>query len=171
MSRNAILLFSLAILLFSSIALAANSSGAENPSEDSFWNLHFRNKIEKHLGRPYGWGARGPKRFDCSGFIWRIMRENGVRIKRTTARKLYFALPKVTETEQWQLGAVVFFDQYKHCGIVNDSDSFYHASSSQGTTLSRFDPYWREKISGFRKLPIKKKKPVHSGSTPSENKA
>lgn len=146
-------LFLLLVLIFSS-AVAGEQGGEEKfeaPSEES-----LRQKIEQYLGRPYARGTRGPKRFDCSGFVWRVMKENGIRMKRTSARKLYFSLPKIKEEEKWQLGSVVFFNNMKHCGIVNDESSFYHASSTAGTTLSEFAPYWQEKISGFRRLPIKK---------------
>ena len=41
--------------------------------------------IESHLGRPYVWGSSGQKSFDCSGFVWRVMAENDVWVKRTTS--------------------------------------------------------------------------------------
>jgi cell wall-associated NlpC family hydrolase len=118
-----------------------------------FWD-QFRTVIQRHLGRPYVWGACGRKSFDCSGFVWRVMYDNGILIKRTTARKLYMVLPATTEQDAWQFGNIVFFDDLKHCGIVNARDSFYHAQSSRGTNLSRFDPFWRHKVHGVRRLKL-----------------
>ena len=46
----------------------------------------IKSTIENHLGRPYVWGSSGLKSFDCSGFVWRVMYENGILLKRTTAR-------------------------------------------------------------------------------------
>ncbi|MBU2538676.1 MAG: C40 family peptidase [Proteobacteria bacterium] len=152
--KSACLCLSLLLALSFSPATAGQQEPVK-PSTETFGN-DLRLKIEQFLGRPYARGTRGPKRFDCSGFVWRVMRENGIRMKRTSARKLYFSLPKIQEDEKWQLGSVVFFNNMKHCGIVNDESSFYHASSTAGTTLSEFAPYWRERISGFRRLPIKK---------------
>jgi len=109
--------------------------------------------IEKHLGRPYGWGSTGLKSFDCSGFVWRVMCESGLLLKRTTARKLYMCLPELPAERQWDFGNIVFFDNLKHCGIVADKDGFYHAQSSKGTNLSPFRPYWRPKGCGVRGRP------------------
>lgn len=106
---------------------------------------------ERYVGRPYVWGAAGLKSFDCSGYVWRTFFENGILIKRTTARKLYFCLPAVPDSDRYATDNLVFFDNMKHVGIVHDDSTFYHAQSSRGTNLSRFDPYWRKKIYGFRR--------------------
>lgn len=113
----------------------------------------LRSSIEGHLGRPYVWGSAGLKSFDCSGYVWRVLWENGIMMKRTTARKLYMVLPKVSEADRWSFGNVVFFDNRKHCGIVASHDTFYHAATTAGTNLSHFDPLWRRKICGIRALP------------------
>jgi cell wall-associated NlpC family hydrolase len=119
-----------------------------------FWD-QMRPVIERHLGMPYVWGASGLKSFDCSGFVWRVLWENGILIKRTTARKLFLSLPEVPADQRWSAGSVVFFDDLKHCGIVAGRNKFYHAETSIGTNLSPFDPYWRPKIYGFRAVPQK----------------
>lgn len=119
---------------------------------DGFWDS-MQEVIRRHLGRPYVWGATGMKSFDCSGFVWRVLYENGTLIKRTTARKLYMSLPQTSKTSQWDGGNIVFFDDLKHCGIVSSRGAFYHAESSKGTTLSPFEPYWRPKVCGVRAAP------------------
>jgi len=77
----------LAVLL--SLYLVQTLSAATD--EPGFWQ-RVRSSIEKNLGRPYVWGAAGLKSFDCSGFIWRVMYDNGILLKRTTARKFYMTL-------------------------------------------------------------------------------
>jgi len=109
--------------------------------------------IERYLGRPYSWGSTGLKSFDCSGFVWRVMYDNGILLKRTTARKLYVCLPPVKEVDRWKPGNIVFFDLLRHVGIVNGPASFYHAESNAGTRLSKFEPYWRRKVCGVRQMP------------------
>jgi peptidoglycan DL-endopeptidase LytE len=126
-----------------------------SPVEASVNDNQLKTTIDCYLGRPYVWGASGLKSFDCSGFVWRVFNDNGIYLKRTTARKLYMSLPKSTAADSWKFGNVVFFDNLKHCGIVCNRDTFYHAESKAGTNLSRFRPYWKPKIVGVRKFPLK----------------
>lgn len=112
-----------------------------------------KTSIQNHLGRPYVWGASGMKSFDCSGFVWRVMYENGILVKRTTARKFYLSLPKATEADRTAFGTLVFFDDLKHIGIIDDANAFYHAQVSIGTNRSPMNSFWRQKVYGYRKLP------------------
>jgi cell wall-associated NlpC family hydrolase len=142
----------LAGILFITVAFAQPTQ--VDPFVNDLWSS-IQKTIEGYLGKPYALGAVGIKSFDCSGFVWRIMVENGVMLKRTTARKLYFCLPDGGKEGSYAPGSLVFFDNMKHVGIVKDRQSFYHAQVSKGTNLSTFDPFWRQKIYGFRKIPIR----------------
>jgi cell wall-associated NlpC family hydrolase len=137
------------LLLLSRPALAA----PVEPAGDEFFE-RFKAVVTKHLGRPYVWGASGMKSFDCSGFVWRVMFENGILMKRTTARKFYMMLPKVKEEDRYAFGNLIFFDNLKHIGIVDTSSSFYHAQVSRGTNLSPLNSFWKKKVYGFRALPL-----------------
>ena len=140
----------LLLVIFVQTEASAQSTGA---ATNSFWD-GIKAAIQKHLGRPYVWGAAGLKSFDCSGFVWRVMYENGMLMKRTTARKLYMTLPKATPADQSDFGTLIFFDDLKHVGIVDDSTAFYHAQVSIGTNRSKMTPFWRQKVYGYRKLPV-----------------
>jgi cell wall-associated NlpC family hydrolase len=135
------------------ISTAFAQSVTDATPVNNLWSS-FQTTIEGYLGRPYVPGGIGKKSFDCSGFVWRVMVENGIMMKRTTARKLYFCLPDCAKGASYEAGSLVFFDYMKHVGIVKDRQSFYHAQVSKGTNLSGFDPYWRRKIYGFRKIPM-----------------
>jgi len=146
------------VLLFAFIHLMANPAISETTVKDApeftaFWD-RLRTTIERHLYRPYVWGSSGLKSFDCSGFVWRVMNDSGVLIKRTTARKFYMSLPAVEQNQEYKPGNIVFFDDLRHCGIVSNERKFYHARSSMGTTLDSFDSYWNQKVFGFRAIPV-----------------
>ena len=132
------------------IVLLLCSSAMAQPQEEASGRL--RASIERHLGLPYSWGASGLKSFDCSGFVFRVFQHSGHYIKRTTARKYYFAMHPATKQDESQFGTIVFFDNLKHMGIVNDGKTFYHAQSSKGTNLSSYAPYWRKLVCGYRKM-------------------
>ncbi len=146
------------IALLFALATAAPAAPLESGSAGSapdaagFW-AGVKSSITKHLGRPYVWGSSGLKSFDCSGFLWRVMNENGVLLKRTTARKFFMMLQPVSKDEQWKFGTVVFFDNLKHVGIVGNPQTFYHARVSHGTTEDDMNSFWRQKIYGFRRFP------------------
>lgn len=116
--------------------------------------VQLKTAIQRHLGRPYVWGASGLKSFDCSGFVWRVFQECGIFFKRTTARKLYLCLPKADGSQTGEFGTLVFFDDLKHVGVVENAESFYHAQCSRGTNLSPFRPFWKPKVYGYRALPV-----------------
>ena len=141
-------------LMFMTFAtsLAEAQSAPDQPNQPSFLE-GVKATMQKYLGRPYVWGSSGMKSFDCSGFVWRVLYENGVLMKRTTARKLYMILPAVPKEEQWNFGTLIFFDDLTHVGIVDSSQGFYHAQVIYGTERSDMTPFWRRKIYGFRRLP------------------
>jgi hypothetical protein len=111
--------------------------------------------ISDRLGLPYRWAGTDDSGYDCSGFVWRVFREAGVDFDRTSARNLWQVLPEATKEEYTQFGTLVFFRGLDHVGIVRDADSFYHASTSGGVMLSRFDSldqYWRSRVIGYRRI-------------------
>jgi probable lipoprotein NlpC len=141
-----------ALLIMASVSVPAS---AQTPVTDFFSGI--KSAIEKHLGRPYVWGATGMKSFDCSGFVWRVMHENGILMKRTTARKFYMLLKPATKEEEGRFGTVVFFDDLKHMGIIDTPKTFYHAQVTRGTNRSEMNSFWKKKIYGYRKLPVPEK--------------
>jgi peptidoglycan endopeptidase LytE len=110
--------------------------------------------IEERLGTPYRWGATGPDRFDCSGFVWSIFQEAGINFERASARTLFARFAAPPEGEQFQFGTLVFFSGLAHVGVVADANGFYHASRHHGVIYSKFDDYWTQRIDGFRRVPL-----------------
>jgi hypothetical protein len=120
-------------------------------SYDSATLLH--SAIARRIGIRYRFFGTDDRGYDCSGFVWRVFKEAGADFDRVAARTLWEQLPEATDDEIAQFGTLVFFNGLKHIGIVRNADSFYHASRSQGVTLSYFDGYWERRITGYRRAP------------------
>jgi peptidoglycan endopeptidase LytE len=133
------------------VSAQETTTEAARPASE-FW-VNVKTAIEKNLGRPYVWGSSGLKSFDCSGFVWRVAYENGVLLKRTSARKYFMSFDAASKEDESTFGTLVFFDDLKHIGIVDDAGHFYHAQVSMGTNRSPMNSFWRPKVYGFRKFP------------------
>ena len=110
--------------------------------------------IDQRLGSRYRWGATGPDRFDCSGFVWSIFQATGINFERASARNLFARLQPAPVEEQFKFGTLVFFSGLTHVGVVADARGFYHASRRQGVIYSEFNEYWLKRIDGFRRVPL-----------------
>ena len=126
------------------------------PSSSGF--LKFESQlmaaIDQRLGSPYRWGATGPNRFDCSGFVWSIYQATGINFERASARNLFARFEPAPVEEQFKFGTLVFFSGLKHVGVVADEHGFYHASRHHGVIYSEFNEYWLKRIDGFRRVPL-----------------
>ena len=112
------------------------------------------NAIDQRLGAPYRWGATGPDRFDCSGFVWSIFQASGISFERVSARHLFARFAPAPEEEQFKFGTLVCFSGLTHVGVFADEKGFYHASRRHGVIYSEFTEYWSKRIDGFRRVPL-----------------
>ncbi len=110
--------------------------------------------IDQRLGSRYSWGADGPSRFDCSGFVWSTFKSVGIDFERSNARTLWARFAPATPEEKSKFGTLVFFNGLKHIGIVADEHGFYHASRRHGVVYSPFSDYWLSRLDGFRRVPL-----------------
>ena len=110
--------------------------------------------IDQRLGARYSWGAAGPFRFDCSGFVWSTFKSVGIDFERSNARTLWARFAPPTPEEKFKFGTLVFFNRLKHIGIIADEHGFYHASRRHGVVYSTFNNYWLSRIDGFRRVPL-----------------
>jgi cell wall-associated NlpC family hydrolase len=111
-------------------------------------------EIDQRLGARYKWGATGPSRFDCSGFVWSTFQSAGIDFERGSARTLWGRFEPAAPEEKFKFGTLVFFSGLTHIGIVADEHGFYHASRRHGVIYSPFSDYWLARIDGFRRVPL-----------------
>jgi peptidoglycan endopeptidase LytE len=140
------------------VAAAKTIDLAPSPTPSSSGFLKFESSlmaaIDQRLGTPYRWGATGPNRYDCSGFVWSIFQATGINFERASARNLFVRFEPAPVEEQFKFGTLVFFSGLRHVGVVADERGFYHASRRHGVIYSEFNEYWLKRIDGFRRVPL-----------------
>jgi cell wall-associated NlpC family hydrolase len=91
-------------------------------------------EAQKHLGKPYVFGASGPSSFDCSGFVCYVLNHSGVKkVGRTTAQGLYNMSTPVAAKDA-EPGDLIFFTRtyssgtpVTHIGIFIGNGKMIHA--------------------------------------------
>lgn len=114
-------------------------------------------EAQKHLGKPYVFGAKGPDSFDCSGFVCYSLRESGVKNIATNAQGLYNACTPVSRTNA-QPGDLIFFQgtystpsTVTHVGIYIGNGMMIHAGKP--VQYASIDTaYWTEHFYAFGRL-------------------
>ncbi|MBR3409148.1 MAG: C40 family peptidase [Paludibacteraceae bacterium] len=108
---------------------------------------------KRYIGRPYVYGAGGPKSFDCSGFTSYVFRHVGIHLTRTSSGQSQQARRIRGGFRNLRKGDLVFFGRRNrhtvgHVGIVisaTDTDfTFIHAAVHSGITISHYhERYYR----------------------------
>lgn len=125
----------------------------------------------KHLGKPYRYGAKGPKAFDCAGFARYVYLKFGIELP-GGSRPQYTKGRKINDTKKLQRGDLVFWQGREasghigHTGIVVDVDTltgrfrFIHAATSTGVIFSySSEAYYARRYVGACRLIGDRKKP------------
>lgn len=105
-------------------------------------------------GTPYVWGGSTASGFDCSGFIYYVYNQAGVKIPRTSttgydARSYDISSP--------QVGDLVFFENtyragISHMGIYIGNNQFIHAGGDKVQITSLDNSYWSKHFAGYKRL-------------------
>jgi len=103
------------------------------------------------IGRPYVWGAEGPREFDCSGLTQYVFREYGVDLPRRAISQSRVGDPA---DRRLQRGDLVFFSSdaggslVTHVGIYEGDGMMIDASKRYGKVRreSLDDDYWVDRF-------------------------
>lgn len=117
----------------SSVSSGSSSSSSSSSSSGSVTGNKIVAKAKQYLGVPYKWGGTTPSGFDCSGFVYYVLRSLGINISRT--QSVMYAQGTPVAKSNLQPGDLVFFQNtYKagisHVGIYVGDGQFIHAPSS-----------------------------------------
>ena len=107
-------------------------------------------------GAPYRNGGRDPSGFDCSGFIWYVFSQHGIRVARTVGEQFQEGVD--VPIGALEAGDLVFFSTSapgaSHVGMAIGGDEFVHAPSARGEVrVERFSSsYWAGRMVGVRRI-------------------
>jgi cell wall-associated NlpC family hydrolase len=107
-------------------------------------------------GAPYRNGGSDPSGFDCSGFIYYVFAQHGIRVPRTVSQQFTSGLD--ITTSDLRAGDLVFFSTEapgaSHVGMVIGGDEFVHAPSARGDVrVERISArYWASRYVGARRM-------------------
>ncbi|HLP27334.1 MAG TPA: C40 family peptidase [Candidatus Didemnitutus sp.] len=133
------------------VVVTACSSSSHTRSSVSPKIDHVLAVAEDLLGTSYCAAGATPECFDCSGFVYYCYLDLGVELPRT-ARAMYEQGRRI-ERGSLVPGDLVFFrtngSSISHVGIMFNSTSFIHSSTSRGVMVSPLtDAYWAPRYVG-----------------------
>ena len=119
----------------------------------------FIKAANSKIGCEYVLGDRGPKTFDCSGFVWYCLNQAGVSTNRLNAAGFSkkASWKNISSYSDVQKGDILFFrsdssSTVSHCGIYIGSGMMIDASSSNGKVVKRaVSSYWKRNFVNARR--------------------
>lgn len=114
-------------------------------------------EAEKHLGKPYVFGAKGPNSFDCSGFVCWTLTHAGIKNIATNAQGLYNASTPVSPSEAKPGDLIFFHSTYStantvtHVGIYVGNGMMIH-SGKPCQYASINTNYWQQHFYAFGRI-------------------
>ena len=141
----------------SAAALNGASSNASGSAGASVSGSAIVAEATKYLGAPYVAGGASPSGFDCSGFVYYVLKNLGVSVSRTPAAQ--FNIGTNVSKDNLQPGDIVFFitsssGNVSHVGIYVGNGQFIHAPNSR-STVSYSDlttGYWSQHYYGAKRI-------------------
>lgn len=92
----------------------------------------------KYLGKPYVWGGESMEEggYDCSGYVYNVLRDSGFKVNRMTAND-YRSLGKKISFSQRQKGDLLFFgknNRATHIAIYAGDGGMYESIGGSSNT-------------------------------------
>ncbi len=143
--------------IWDGIDRVANGTSSSQSVSDVQKMLAFANE---QLEKPYVYATEGPSSFDCSGFVYYVLKYMGVSTRRCSADAFsnIESWTKISDRNALVPGDILFFlsgnsSRINHIGIYLGDDSFIHASSSKAcVTVSNMSDYYDRSFSFARRI-------------------
>jgi len=151
-------------LLYSNDAAKWDGTDRVMSEEPSSHSISETDKLiafaNEQLGKPYVYATEGPSSFDCSGFVYYILKYMGISTNRCSADGFskIESWTKITDQNALVPGDILFFqsdnnDRINHTGIYLGDHTFIHASSSIAcVTISSLSDYYDRNFTYARRI-------------------
>ncbi|MFD3654979.1 C40 family peptidase [Streptomyces sp. 24-1644] len=119
--------------------------GIVNDAEAATHATKALNIAASKQGAPYGYGAAGPRRFDCSGLTLYSFKRVGKKLPRT-AQQQYNKTRHISSSQR-QRGDLVFFHSGRsvyHVGIYAGRGRIWHSPKSG--SVVRLERIWSKSV-------------------------
>ena len=141
----------------SAAALSGNVSSNSGNTNGSATGAQILAEAQKYLGTRYVMGGASPSGFDCSGFVYYVLKQFGYAPYRTPADQ--YNMGTSVSKANLQVGDIVFFANtyakgISHVGIYAGDGQFIHSPNSR-STVSYADltsGYWANHYYGARRV-------------------
>ncbi|WP_270647299.1 C40 family peptidase [Paeniclostridium hominis] len=109
---------------------STNNGNSSNESTNTNKAQAIVNTARAQLGKPYVWGAEGPNTFDCSGLVYYVYGQNGVKMPRSSREQANVGT--TVSQSQLQPGDLIFSStdgsgKVTHVGIYIGNGQMIHA--------------------------------------------
>ncbi len=138
-------------------AASGSTSGSPSGTVAKVTGAQILGEAQKYLGTPYVYGGASPAGFDCSGFVYYVLKQLGFSPYRTPADQ--YKHGTAVAKANLQVGDIVFFagtyaSGISHVGIYAGNGQFIHSPNSR-STVSYADltsGYWANHYYGARRM-------------------
>ena len=104
------------------------------------------NFAKAQIGKPYVYGASGPRAFDCSGLTMAAWAAAGVSMPHSSSQQ-YYDFPKVKESDLQPGDLIIYYGTLHHVGIYVGNGMMIHAPNS--STVVQYAPVHEMPVAGF----------------------
>lgn len=118
-------------------------------------SVRYLKEGKKYLGVPYVWGGTTRSGMDCSGFVYRTLKDSGKNVTRLTSGGLYAKYRHVSKSNL-DRGDLVFFaengSRITHVAFYYGDGKILHSAGSKVQINNIDNGYWKQRIVGYASI-------------------
>lgn len=134
------------------VSKAKKTSNKKVKKVSNYMGNKYLEKGKRYLGTPYVWGGTSSRGLDCSGFIYRTLKDSGKNVSRLTSGGLYAKYKHISKS-QLDKGDLIFFaesgSRITHVAFYYGNGKILHSAGSKVQINNINNGYWSSRIVGY----------------------